>query len=114
MYREWYYVPEVDLRRVQEVKRKVWSEKMSIRKILFPARRDDFENEDEYFEFLLRQQQERRKLAKRVLKKLLWATWRITWFLVKITIKLAFIAIMAVFSRKAAKFALTRLFARMV
>ncbi|WXJ81547.1 hypothetical protein MHLNE_08990 [Moorella humiferrea] len=114
MYREWYYVPEVDLRRITEIKEKVWNQKMSIGKILLPARRTDFESEDEYYEFLLRQEQERRKLAKRVLKKLLRTTWKITWFLVKITIKLAFIAVMAIFSRKAAKFALTRFFVRMV
>lgn len=114
MYREWYYVPEVDLRRITEIREKVWNQKMSIGKIILPARRDDFEDEDEYFEFLLRQQQERRKLALKVLKFTGKVMWKTTWFLAKTTVKLAFIFVLALFSRKAAKFALTRFFVRMV
>lgn len=88
--------------------------KMPVWKAILPAKRKNFESDGEYFEFLLAQQKLRREVALKILKKSLWISWKMAWFLFKTTAKLAFIFVVAIFSRKAAKFALTRLLVRMV
>jgi hypothetical protein len=78
--------------------------------ILFQPKREEFTTDGEYFEFLLMQEEVRRQFAVKVLKKTAKLMWKVTWFFLKTTVKLAYIFVLALFSRRAAKFALVRLF----
>lgn len=108
-------VPDVWEKEVVLTRRKAQekAKKMGWR-VLLPVRREEFSSDGEYYEFLMVQEEIRRELALKALKTLTKWTLKLLWSITKISLKLAYIFILAIFSRRAAKFALVRLFVRMV
>lgn len=110
-------IPDFVEREVTEVRKRARERLSKIptwKVILSRPRREEFATDGEYYEFLLMQEEARRQFAIRVVKTSAKILWKATWFLLKTTVKLAYIFVLALFSRRAAKFALVRLFVRMV
>ncbi|MCG0277953.1 MAG: hypothetical protein L5656_05425 [Thermanaeromonas sp.] len=101
--REGILIPDFVEREVTEVRQKARerARRMGWR-VLFPARREKFSSDGEYYEFLLAQEEARRELAIKVFKTSAKVLLKTSWFILRITLKLAYIFILVIFSRKAA------------